>query len=294
MKVGQSLAIWAVLALSAGASAQDVIARMGATEIKLSDLKRLLSEESGGAARANLSVDELDQVVRRELIRSVLVAEAKAKGFEKNHEFLQKLERAREQLLVSAYINSMVKPPADYPSEAELKAAYESNKAMLTSPRQFQLAQIFIALPANTEAATTQKLAQRANDLAAKAAVRGSDFAKLARENSEHKESALKGGDLGWLPETQVVAEIRTALPALQKGAVSGAIKSASGWHIVKLLDSKDAVLRPYEEVKAGLSDALRLRKAQANEQQYLTELLKKAPIVVNQVELSKHAQSAR
>ncbi len=281
------------LALAAGAPvvAQDIIAKMGATEIKAADLKRLIASDQSEVQRTD-SLDELDQIVRRELVRQALVAEAKAKGFDKSPEFLQKLERVKEQIMVSAYVNSLSKPPADYPSEADLKAAYEANKASFTSPKQYQLAQIYIALPANADAAATQKAMQRVNEIAAKAAVRNADFSKLAREVSEHKESAAKGGELGWLPEPQIVPEIRTALQGMSKGAVSAAIKSAAGWHVVKMIDSKEPSERAFSEVRAYLTDALRLRKAQVNEQQYLADLIKKAPITVNQVELAKYAQS--
>lgn len=279
------------LAGSAPVIAQEVIAKMGSTEIKAADLKRLIAGDSAEAQRSG-SLDELDQIVRRELVRQALVAEAKAKGFDKSAEFLQKLERVKEQIMVSAYVNSLSKPPADYPSEAELKAAYDTNKASFTIPKQYQLAQIYIAQPANADAATTQKIQQRVNDTATKAAARNADFAKLAREASEHKESAAKGGELGWLPEPQIVPEIRAALQTLQKGGVSGAIKSATGWHIVKVIDTKEGSERPLNEVRAYLTDALRLRKAQVSEQQYLADLIKKAPITVNQVELAKYAQS--
>ena len=76
---------------------------------------------------------------------------------------------------------------------------------------------------------------KKASDLAARVQRAPNDFAKIARESSEHKDSAAKGGDLGWVPETQLIPEIRAAVVRMTKGELSPPIRSASGWHIVRL-----------------------------------------------------------
>ena len=54
-----------------------------------------------------------------------------------------------------------------------------------------------------------------AADLAAKAQAKGADFAKLAREQSEQKETAAKGGDLGWLNPGDTVPIFEEAMGKL-------------------------------------------------------------------------------
>lgn len=63
------------------------------------------------------------------------------------------------------------------------------------------------------------------------------DFAMLARQNSEDKETAMKGGELPMFSTGRMYTEFEDASFALQKaGDVSKPIQTKLGWHIIKLL----------------------------------------------------------
>lgn len=261
------------LPLAAAAQGDEVIAAFGGTELRASDVRKLVAAQPP-VVREQLAknVPALDRLVRSELFRRVLAAEARAKGWEKRPEALERMERAREQALVSSYVDSLARPAADYPSEQELRAAYEANKAEFTIPKQYHVAQIYV---------TTR---DKADDLAKKARAPRADFAALARASSEHAESAARGGDLGWIAESQTLPEVAKTLAVTKVDEVSAPIASGTGWHIVKLLEVREATLRPFDEVRAELAAALRLRRAQENEQRYYDQLLKQNPIAVNEV----------
>ena len=116
----------------------------------------------------------------------------------------------------------------------------------------------------------------------------GADFGKLAKENSAHKESADKGGELGWISEEQMVPEVRKVVTGMNKGDVSQPVKSAAGWHVIKLLDKKPAATRPLADIRANLVVAMRNRKSQEMERAYLEALSIKLPPTLNQIELGK------
>ncbi|HJY78353.1 MAG TPA: peptidylprolyl isomerase [Burkholderiales bacterium] len=266
-----------VLLVPAAALAQgdEVIAALGGVEMRASEVRKLLMAQPPQVREQLLgSPPALDRLVRTELFRRVLVAEARAKGWDKRPEAIERMERAREQALVSSYVDGLARPPADYPAEADLRAAYEANKAELTVPKQYRVAQIY---------ATTR---EKAEDLAKKARATGADFSALARTGSEHAESAARGGEMGWIAESQTLPEVAKALSAMKPGEVSAPIQSASGWHVVKLLEAREAALRPFAEVRAELATALRLRRAQENEQRHYDAMLKDNPIAVNEVAL--------
>ena len=65
---------------------------------------------------------------------------------------------------------------------------------------------------------------------------KGEDFAKLAAEKSIDG-SRRKGGDLGWFGHGVMVREFEQAAFALQKGQLSGLVKSQFGYHIIKRLE---------------------------------------------------------
>ncbi len=68
----------------------------------------------------------------------------------------------------------------------------------------------------------------------------GADFAELARVFSNDL-SAAKGGDLGWLYQGDTVPEFEQAMDALPIGEVGEPVQSPFGWHLIQVLERKDA-----------------------------------------------------
>lgn len=273
-------------ALGAG---DGVVGKMGNVEIKTTDLRRMIDAQPPQVKKQVASgTAELERLVRSELIRQTLLNEAKAKGVEKRPDVVLMMERAREQALLQAYMTDVAKPPAGFPSDEDIKQAYEANKSSLAMPPELNLAQIFVAAPESADKQAQTAAAKKAADLLAKAQARGADFAKLARETSEQKETAANGGDLGWLPEPQIVPEIRAAVAKLEKGEVAGPVRTASGYHIVKLLDRKPGGVKSLAEVRDTIVTQMRLRRAQEIERNYIEGMVSRAQVNVNQSELQK------
>jgi len=267
--------VLALLPATVFAQGDDVVAAFGGVEMRSSEMRKLLAAQPPEVRAQVLdNAAALDRLVRTELFRRALAAEARAKGWDKRPEAIERMERAREQALVSSYMDSLARPAADFPSEKELREAYEANRAELTLPRRYRVAQIFSASR------------DKAEDLAKKARLAGADFDLLARNGSEHADSAARGGELGWIAEGQTYPEVARALAALKPGEVSTPVQSASGWHVIKLLEVREQSVRPFDEVRAELAQALRLRRAQENEQRHFDEMLRKHPIAVNEVAL--------
>ena len=276
-------------ALCVSAAADDLVGKMGDVELRSSELMLILDAQAPDARR-QLATDPaaLERLVRSELMRKAVLHEAKQKGWDKRKELEPMIERARDQVIVSSFVANVAKPGDGYPSEEEIKQFYESNKAQLVAPAQFQLAQIFLPAPEGTDKAKADEAKKKIGELSAKLGKSGTDFAKLAKENSAHKESAEKGGELGWVSEEQMVAEIRRAVSGMAKGEVSPPIKSAAGWHLIKLLDKKAAGTRALSDIRPNLVIAMRNRKAQDMERTYLEALSIKLPPTINQIELGK------
>lgn len=64
----------------------------------------------------------------------------------------------------------------------------------------------------------------------------GESFAKLAEANSTDG-SRKHGGDLGFFGKGMMVKPFETAAFALEKGQISGIIKTQFGYHIIKRLE---------------------------------------------------------
>lgn len=67
----------------------------------------------------------------------------------------------------------------------------------------------------------------------------GADFARLAKQYSLDPVSAVKGGDLGWVGQGELVPEFEKEMITLPLHQVSQAIKSRYGWHFIEVLGRK-------------------------------------------------------
>src|SRR5207244_5703905 len=81
----------------------------------------------------------------------------------------------------------------------------------------------------------------------------GSDFATVARNQSEH-ESFSKGGDIGWLAEDQVkdtfTPELATKFFGMTEGQVTEPVQIKSLWFVFKVTAKRT------QEQKLGIDDA--------------------------------------
>ncbi|HEY8901235.1 MAG TPA: peptidylprolyl isomerase [Chthoniobacterales bacterium] len=259
------------------------IAQVGDSEITAADLRPYL-ENLTPAEESAVAKDPaaLNQFLRTLIVQRLLLKEALAAKWDQQPDVAAALQKLRDNAIAQSYLASAAKVPADYPSEAQVQAAYDANRDALLVPKQIRLAQIFIAAP--KDAAAPAKLATVTAALKAPKA----DFAKIATENSDEAASAAKGGDIGWLTEAQIQPGIRAAAIALKKGAVSAPIRLDDGWHILRMVDVKEAYTATLPEVKDALVRRLREQKARELSQDYVANLLEKNPVAINEIAVSK------
>jgi parvulin-like peptidyl-prolyl isomerase len=271
------------------ASDTNVIARVGDTEIKLDEIRAGI-ESLDAREQAALARDPslLNQTVRTLLMRRVVLKEALAKHWDTEPAVATLIQRARDNAVIESYLQSVSKPPDSYPTESELQAAYDARKSQLLVPRQFRLAQIFVALPKNSDKATTEKAQNKLEAIKKSLHQPAADFATVAKSQSEEPESATRGGELGWLAENQIQPEVRSQLGSLTKNSISEPIRLDDGWHILKVIDIKEAYTPALDEIRSALAQQLRNEKTQANSQAYLGKLLQQTPVAINELALSK------
>jgi peptidylprolyl isomerase len=264
-----------------------VIAKGGSVELGANDVRVLVSELPE-SARSTLStnLNALEQLIRNELVRRAVSAEAKAKSFEQKPEVARTLQRVRDEAVVRLWVSDHAAVPAGYPSDAELQAAYEASRKSLPPDSQYHLAMLFIGAADGADPAKLAQALHKAMDLQAKLA--SSDFSQLAREQSEDPETAAKGGDLGFLADNQLPAGMAPTVRTLKAGQVAGPMKAAQGLYFIKLLEKKEGTVPALAAIRDRLAAALRNRKAEELQQAYLNDLGTKLAITVNQIELAK------
>ena len=272
-------------------AAGEVVAQGGSIQLGASDVQVLvagLPQAQRNAAVA--SVGSLEQIVRADIIQRSVLADAQAQNFGHDATTEKALRQLDDEALTRLWIAHQAAVPAGYPTESAVQAAYELLKQR--APYEYHLAQIFISAPDGADSdkldAALTKTAGIRKDLASE------DFAQVARQQSEEAASAAKGGDLGFLPATQLLPAVLEAVQSLKPGETVGPIKTADGLHFLKLIERKQVSVPALSLVHDRLVAALRERKQAELEQTYLRGLAAKLDITVDQIELAKLQQSLK
>jgi parvulin-like peptidyl-prolyl isomerase len=273
---------------SAPAGSDEVIARVGGTELKASDIRTYLAALSP-SDRAALAQNPagLSQFVRLILVNQIVLKQALAKQWDQQPENAALLQRVRDSAVTEAYLQSVSKPAANFPADADLQKVYDANKSAFAVPRQYRLAQIYVTAGKDGDQAK-DKGSQKVASISADLKQPNADFAAIARAKSDATETAKTGGEIGWVAEPQLRSEVKTLVLGLNKGGVTESVQVDDGWQFIKVLDIKEARTQTFAEVREALVQKLREQQAAANRRNFVAELLKQNAPVLNELALSK------
>lgn len=170
-------------------------------------------------------------------------------------------------------------------SDEEIKKYYEENKSSFYKD-EVKASHILISTKDKDNKDLSEQKKKEAKEKAEgilKRAKNGEEFAELAKENSDDKASAEKGGDLGFFAKGQMVESFEKAAYALKVGEVSNIVESQFGYHIIKVTD-KVAEQIPFKDVKDKIKETLLEQKYSEN----ISKLVKDAKVDKNESALSK------
>lgn len=258
-------------------------------------VKSLLNEEieKRGITVSNQDVDDavkeiIDKVGSKEQLDALL----KQNGIS-NANFKKDLkEEVKMKKLAKELGSSTV-------SDAEAKKFYNENIAKFKHPDKVRASHILISVnpqeieevvksePANKNLDETaikakvnaeiQAKEAKAKELLSEAKKNPTQFAKLAKENSEDTATANKGGDLGFFAAKEMVPEFSKAAFAMKPNTISDKpVKTQFGYHIIMVTDRSAAGQEPFEKVKPSIKAYLENQKQIALIDK-LTESLKKS-----------------
>ena len=200
----------------------------------------------------------LDELVSR----SLLVAEARRRGYDKGPELAQTLSAAREQFLPRLLYDRIVGDRVRV-TEEELRAIWERQN------EEWRLAQIF----SFTEPEARQ---------AAERLRRGTPFATVAQTASRDRQTGQQGGDLGYLTSGQIPREMEEAVRRLQVGQWAGPLHTPVGWYIVQVVDRRPRQREPFAQARENLESMLRQRKERTLVLAYVSRLKQRRHLTPN------------
>jgi peptidyl-prolyl cis-trans isomerase D len=135
--------------------------------------------------------------------------------------------------------------------DADLQAFYNQNIQQYQTPAQVRASHILLKLEGKDE----KQVQALAEEVAKKAKAPGADFAALAKQYSEDDSNNSNGGDLDYFGRGRMVAEFEQAAFAMKPGEISNPVKTAFGFHIIKVVENKPDTTRPLAEVRTEIEE---------------------------------------
>ena len=241
----------------ASSASDPVVARVNGVAIRQGDLT--LAEEDVGDDMKAASPDAKREQLISYLADIILVTQAaEKKKLDDNADFKRRLDFLRKKLLMGFGLQDEAKSAL---TDEAMKQVYEEAVKSMGGQEEVRARHILV----DNEDEAKAIIEQLKN---------GADFAALAKEKSKDP-GAADGGDLGYFTKEQMVPEFADVAFKMYPGQLSNPVKTAFGWHIIKLEDKRTKPIPEFEKVREQI-EAFLMRKAQT---EYVAKLRQGAKI---------------
>lgn len=203
------------------------------------------------------------QLLSQVFLMQKLADDAQKAGLDQKSPFKEQLEMQRIQVLSTAELSNIANT---MPVNGEDEQKYYNDNP--DKFKEVKVRVIYIAFNPNPNKSATggQKMLTEAE---AKAKIEdlekqlqaGADFGKLARDNSDDKNSAAKGGDFGVVKQDSAYPKaIKDAVFALKQGEVSAPIQEPNGFYLIR---AEDVTQKSFNQVATQIAEDVRQQKYQ-------------------------------
>lgn len=206
------------------------------------------------ATLEDLTADDLDVARRVDAFIAQRIDEAGGRA-----EFLDRLREA--QLNLESFRGLLIKRETQRQlaagivqqrvtiSSQELEAFKKRLEASGEPATEVQLAQILVACPSGEQGTPLgDEMFRKALDLATRAGRQPAAFSKILAEVNNDPTGRSRGGLLGWIDPATLQSAIRETVEKLHPGEVSPPVTTDAGYHVLFVLERRDARDKLYSE----------------------------------------------
>jgi peptidyl-prolyl cis-trans isomerase C len=258
-----SIAVIGVLLLACGSknSEKNLAARVGNAVLTKQALKQKIDDEK-------IPLDQENEYVEKWVNRELLALEARKLSLDRSSEFRDQLNTLGNELLIQKLLEKVFAEQIRL-SDEEIASFYSKNKELFqVSEDEVHVLHILT----KTQYDANQVLQEvRA----------GKAFEQIARERSVDS-FRDKGGDLGFIKQTDVIPELARIAFFTPEGSISAIVKSTYGFHIVKVIKKyriKDTL--EFQDAKTDIIQRLRASKEKSVYMDLLYQLQNKYKVYV-------------
>jgi foldase protein PrsA len=214
-------------------------------EVATGMIRRTLMEQQAARLGVGLAPDAVKQ--RIEIERQKAGYENFNSGLKKQGISLGAYEdKVRGELLVAALGNKVCANVSVTKDEAE--SYYLTNKDVFTRALMVHAAHILVDTDGEAQTVLDELKA-------------GQDFGQVARSASRDTATSSAGGDLGWIEQGTLDPALESAAFGLKSGQVSAVVSASDGYHIIKVLERREASVPPFSDVWQEAMNKLETKK---------------------------------
>ena len=223
-----------------------ILATVGGMPITEEDVNEFLAG-LGQRGSAYNTAEGRAMILQQLIGNKLLLLDAKRNLFEAQPEFKEQLAKVKDQLLTN-YAGEKAIASVTV-SDKECEEYYNANLDKFNAGEVVNASHILV------------ESEEKALEIFAKIDAGEITFEDAAKEYSSCP-SKEAGGNLGEFGRGQMVPEFDSAVFDMQVGEVTKTpVKTQFGYHLIKLIDKKDAEPTPYAEISGEIKNALLLEK---------------------------------
>lgn len=222
----------------------EVIAKADGREVKEQEVKERLNFITQGRGDQidlnKMDAKGLEAVTKETAVQRKILDKAYEAGVQDDKELQNRIDDLVENIYKEKFLENIAKQGM---TDEKIKQTYDELVGKAKSSKQYKVRHILVRSEAEAKA-VQEKLRTQA-------------FDAVAKTTSVDKQSAVRGGDLGFIFPEEFVVEFSNAVKKLGKGQTSQPVKTEFGWHVIKVEDIKDAEIISFEEAKPRIEKQL-------------------------------------
>ncbi|MBI5508513.1 MAG: peptidyl-prolyl cis-trans isomerase [Deltaproteobacteria bacterium] len=266
------------------------IAQIGDVSLTVTEVVKRLRDQGTAALRRYDDKQRLRQFVDDQVRFELLARAAQERGLARDPEVVDAARKVMVRRLLQRDLGNGAGTDADAVSDAAILEYYRQHMNDYQQPEMVRIAHIQLA-PTDDGRARGRALIVKLNAKAADRAL----FARLVAQSSLDADSVPRAGELTFMSREQLTETLGLSFAgdvfALAAGSLAAEpVQSIRGWHVVRMLARREALVRGLDEVKGEIRDKLMKNQRAKAFDGYLAEIRRRFPVAVYEEHLDEIA----
>lgn len=164
-------------------------------------------------------------------------------------------------------------------TDADIQKFYDENPRYFEGSAQAHVSHIYVRTDVTATPEQRAEAKKKLEGIRSDIENKKITFAEAAAKYSDDKEDSQKGGDMGTLERGKLVQPLENAIYSAKPGDPSQIVETEYGFHLINVIEVKQATKTPLAQVKPGIQQFLDQRAKQDATRKYIETLKAKTKI---------------